>query len=394
MAISAARATLAFSCLGHLYVHLCTAFYFVIVLALESDWQVPYHDLIKLWTLGALLVGLAALPAGFLSDRVGAPALIVAFFLGMGFCSVGAGLSGSTAELMWWLAGIGLFAAIYHPVAVPWLVRNAGTGKGKALGFNGIFGSMGGAAAGLTAGVLIDVVNWRAAFIVPGLVTMVTGFALLVFMRRGLIHDAPPLDSPNGEKRSTMVRVFAILMVTMFLAGLIFSATQTSLPKMFAERSLGLMGDSTFSVGVLVALVYGTAGVLQIVSGHLADLLPHKFVYLGALLIQVPLLWLAASLGGMSLVIVATFMVVASVGALPAENLILVRYAPSGRHGLTFGLKFVLGFGAVPVAVQLVALITERTGGFYWLFVMLSVLALCVFTVALFLPRGLERKTD
>ena len=160
---------------------------------------------------------------------------------------------------------------------------------------------------------------------------------------------------------------------------------------MFAERSLALIGESALGVGVLVALVYGMAGIMQIVSGHLADLFPLKSVYLGALLIQVPLLWLAASLGGVSLVLVATMMVVASVGALPAENLILMRYAPSGRHGLTFGVKFVLGFGAVPLAVQLVAFITERTGGFYWVFVMLACFALVASSAALVLPRELER---
>lgn len=391
MAISAARATLTFSCLGHLYVHLCTAFYFVIVLALEVDWQVPYHELIELWTLGALLVGLAALPAGYLSDRIGAPTMIVAFFLGMGLCSVGAGLSGSTRELMGWLAGIGLFAAIYHPVGIPWLVRNAEVGKGKALGFNGIFGSLGGAVAALTAGTLIDLVNWRAAFIVPGLVTLLTGLALLLFIRRGLIHDSPISETAHAQRRSTVARIFGILMVTMFLAGLIFSATQTSLPKLFAERIPGLAGEGAFGVGVLVALVYGMAGIMQVVSGHLADLFPLKSVYVGALLIQIPLLWLAASLGGVSLILVATLMVVAGVGALPAENLILVRYAPSGRHGLTFGLKFVLGFGAAPLAVQLVAQITQRTGGFFWVFTLLGVLALGAATAAFFLPRGLER---
>ncbi len=37
--------------LGHFYIHLCTAFYFVIVLALERAWQLPYHELIELWTM-------------------------------------------------------------------------------------------------------------------------------------------------------------------------------------------------------------------------------------------------------------------------------------------------------------------------------------------------------
>ena len=66
---ASARLSLVFSCLGHTYMHVFTAFYFVIVLALEADWGLPYHELIGLWTLGALLVGLGALPAGWLADR-------------------------------------------------------------------------------------------------------------------------------------------------------------------------------------------------------------------------------------------------------------------------------------------------------------------------------------
>ncbi len=76
--------SLIFSCLGHAYMHLFTAFYFVIVLALEAVWALPYHELIELWTLGALLVGLGALPAGWLGDRWSAKGMMVVYFLGMG----------------------------------------------------------------------------------------------------------------------------------------------------------------------------------------------------------------------------------------------------------------------------------------------------------------------
>ncbi len=48
MAKRSALFSMAFSCLGHAYMHLFTAFYFVIVLALEVDWQRPYHELIEL----------------------------------------------------------------------------------------------------------------------------------------------------------------------------------------------------------------------------------------------------------------------------------------------------------------------------------------------------------
>src|SRR3546814_2289093 len=72
------------------------------------------------------------------------------------------------------LAAVGLFSAIYHPVGVAWLIRSARS-RGMALAVNGIFGSLGVASAGLVAGVLIDAVSWRAAFIVPGVVCLVTG---------------------------------------------------------------------------------------------------------------------------------------------------------------------------------------------------------------------------
>ena len=69
MSAQMSRTTIVFSSLGHLYIHLCTAFFFVIVLSLESVWQRPYHELIELWTLGSLMVGVIALPAGMLSDK-------------------------------------------------------------------------------------------------------------------------------------------------------------------------------------------------------------------------------------------------------------------------------------------------------------------------------------
>ncbi|NIS07112.1 MAG: MFS transporter [Gammaproteobacteria bacterium] len=387
MSSQISRSTVVFSCLGHLYIHLCTAFFFVIVLSLESVWQLPYHELIELWTLGSLMVGVVALPAGMLADRIGSARMMVAYFLGMGGCAIAAGLVQTPTALLWCLTGIGVFAAIYHPVGIPWLVRNAGSRRGKALGFNGIFGSLGTALAGVVAGALIDTSGWRAAFIVPGAVSVLTGIALLAFMARGAIDDrVVPSGEEESVSRSDMWRVFAILVTTMFLLALVYQSIQTSLPKLMELRHQGLAGEGVLGIGLLVAAVYTAAAFMQIIGGHLADRYPLKPVYVGALLIQVPTLWLAASLGGVPLLIVAIIMVMAGVGALPAENMLLARYAPQSRHGLVFGVKFVLAFGAAPLAVQLVALVTERTGEFYWLYALLAAFALVAMCAALMLP--------
>ncbi len=376
-----------FSSLGHLYVHLCTAFFFVIVLALEDVWQLPYHRLIELWTLGSLMVGAAALPAGIVGDKIGAPRMIVVFFLGMGGSAIAAGLSNSPQTLMISLTGIGVFAAIYHPVGIPWLVRNSGGKSGKVLGFNGIFGSLGAAGAGITAGLLIDVLSWRAAFIVPGVACAITGLVFLWHVARNEIPDVAAVERvDNQPNQRDMKRVFGILLVTMFLGGLVYHTTQTGLPKVFSERHGGLVGTGALGIGFLVAAVYTIAGMIQIVGGHLADRFPLKNVYLGALFLQIPALWLASSLSGLPLVITATIMVMASVGMLPAENMLLAKYTPTHRHGLAFGIKFALGFGAAPLAVQLVAFVNARTGGFYWVFASLAVIVAFAFLAASLLP--------
>jgi len=158
--------------------HLFTAFYFVIALTLEDAWQLEYHELIELWALGALLVGFAALPAGWLGDRWSAAGMMVIFFLGLGAAGIVCGLVDGPAAMFAGLTALGVAAAIYHPVGIAWLVRNSKS-RGKALGINGAFGGLGVAGAGLLAGALIDGFGWRAAFIVPGVFCLVTGLAFL-----------------------------------------------------------------------------------------------------------------------------------------------------------------------------------------------------------------------
>ncbi len=86
------------------------------------------------------------------------------------------------------------------------------------------------------------------------------------------------------------------------------------------------------------------------------------------------------------MMVVATVMVMAGVSALPAENMLLARYTPAHRHGMVFGVKFALGFGAAPISVQLVAIVSGRTGEFYWVFVLLAAVVLGAVSLAAFLP--------
>ena len=392
MSVGSARLSLVFSCLGHAYMHVFTAFYFVIVLALEVDWGLPYHELIELWTLGALLVGLGALPAGWLADRWSASGMMVVFFLGLGLSGIVCGLLDTPAAMVVGLGSVGLFASIYHPVGIAWLVRNAES-RGKALGVNGVFGSVGVAMAGLAAGALIDAFGWRAAFMVPGVVSLATGLALLVCLRLGLVvegagdrHAEPP------PSRGDMQRVFLVLVLTMLAIGLIFQATQAAMPKVFDLRLRDIAGQGTFGIGAIVAGVYLLGGAMQVIGGHLADRYPLKPIYLLALLFQVPVLAAVAGFAGLSLIGAAVLSVLLSAAALPAENMLLARFTPERHRSLAFGIKYVLAFTTAPLAIAFVAFVQERTGEFVWLFLALAAIAAVATVAAAMLPGERRRR--
>ena len=76
---------------------------------------------------------------------------MVIFFVGTGGATIVTGLTDGPVALALGLAAIGLFGSIYHPVGTAWLVRNA-VNRGRALGWNGISGGIGLAAAPFVAG--------------------------------------------------------------------------------------------------------------------------------------------------------------------------------------------------------------------------------------------------
>jgi MFS transporter, FSR family, fosmidomycin resistance protein len=155
-----------------------------------------YGDLLSLPLGGFVLFGLGALPAGWLGDRWSAERMMVVFFAGTGGAAIAAGLAGGPVTLALGLAAIGLFGSIYHPVGTAWLVRNA-ENRGRALGWNGISGSIGLAAASLIAGALTQVISWRAAFIIPGALCAAIGVALAgLFLPGRRQHEPLPTPQP------------------------------------------------------------------------------------------------------------------------------------------------------------------------------------------------------
>ncbi len=368
--------------------HILTGLYLTVVIGLVDVWTMPYDELIRLWILGSLMVGLGAPLAGWLGDRWSPSKIMVVFFLVTGGGAMAAGLVDGPAGMVVALAALGIGASIYHPVAFAWIVRHS-VKRGRTMGIVGIFGSLGVAVAATIAASLTDWFDWRAAFLIPGAVSIVTGLALGAAIVLGVVvdRDVDRVEQPAPE-RGDLKRAFIVLTVTMVCGGLIFNAMQTALPKWFDEQMIGLTGGAMLGVGGLVTLVYTIGAFSQVAGGYLCDRLPLKTVYIGGLALQVPLLVLMAGLVELPLLLAATVAIFVGGGLLPAENLLLARYTPGHRRGLVFGLKFILAFGVAPIAVEMVAFGYGLGGGFALLPWMFGGIGLVAVLAAVTLPRG------
>ncbi len=376
--------------IGHLYDHLFMLLFTTVVIALEVEFGASYGTLLVFSTAGFVAFGAGAIVAGWLGDRWSRAGMMVVFFLGIGVVSILTGLAGTPLQIGIGLLGIGIFASIYHPCGIAMLVE--GREKvGRLLGVNGLAGNMGVAAAGLVAGVLSDLISWRAAFIVPGIVSVLTGFAFIAFLRAeaqaGTLKKTEAARAPID--RAVMIRVFAVIAVATSFGGIIFNATTVSMPKLMDEGFTSF-ADGTTDVGILVAIIFAVAAFSQILVGHLIDKYPVKPIFVVVLTIQVPILFALMGLVELPMFFGALLLMCTVFGQIPIMDTLVARYTRNEWRSRIYAVKYVLALGIAASAVPLVAFLHGYSSGFHLVFLVLGIAAAIITTAALALPGGLS----
>ncbi|MGQ0663412.1 MAG: MFS transporter [Pseudomonadota bacterium] len=379
------RRSAVFLNLGHALDHLFMLIFPTVVLAMEPEFGRPYGELLALSVGGFIAFGAFSLPAGWLGDRWSRHGMMVIFFIGIGLASIATGLAGTPAAIAVGLTAIGVFAAIYHPVGIAMLVQGRAE-VGRTLGINGVAGNLGVAAAALTAGALADLYGWRAAFIVPGAISIALGVGFAVGVPRlALAAEAAAGPGPRMA-REAVVRAFFVVLVASACGGVIFNATTVAMPKVFDER-LAALTETTTGIGALVSVVYVLAAIAQLIVGRLIDRHPMRSVFVPVAAAQVPLLWLAGSADNYLMLAVAIAMMFFVFGQLPINDAMVARYTDEAWRSRVYAVRYVVSFGASALSVPLIAVLHSRTGGFEATFSVLAVLACLTLAAALSLPR-------
>jgi MFS family permease len=381
---------------GHFLDHLfMLIFATVAALALAGEWQLGYGDLVRYATPGFVAFGVLALPAGWLADRWSREGMMSVFFLGTGLAAIATALARTPLELATGLLLIGAFAAIYHPVGLA-IVVERWKRTGMRLAVNGVWGNLGVASAALITGWLIDTrAGWRAAFVVPGLVSILIGLVYTVVMwpqvarprPRAQVKAGAPAERTSADIRALLIRIAAIVFLTTAVSSIVFQSTTFALPKVLDERLGGLSVSATV-LGQLTFAVFAVASVGQLIVGHFLDRLGPRAVFMTAAAIQVAFFAAMPGLTDWAALLCATVFMLAAFGQIPINDYMIGRLADGAHRARIYGVRYVVSFTVLAASLPLIAFVYEHWG-FDALFRVLAVSAAVIFAAVALLPSKL-----
>ena len=356
---------------AHAIDHFVLGIYPTIVIGLEVVYHRPYSELIALATAMFVAFGIFSLPAGWLADRWSRRNMMVLFYVGCGVSLLGAAAAPSLPVLAAALFGLGVFAAIYHPVGMAMLIEIS-QARGRTLAFNGVCGNLGVALAAGITGILASWFGWRWAFIVPGLICIATGIAY-----RAMIAD--DMHTIAARKKTAEVTLSARAALTMFglfvvisiMSGLVFNTVLVALPKLVDEQ-LGDTANLTL-VGGLATAVFMCGALAQIAVGRLVERFSAPMLFAGVVTVQFFGILASSHASGALLLISLAVSMAAIYGQVTVGDIVVAKFTADAWRGRIYAVRYFLNFTSSAVAVGLIALLHDR-GGFA---LVLGVIAAC-----------------
>lgn len=363
--------------IGHAIDHMFLLIFATAVATIAVEFGYTNWTDLMPYSVGAFaLFGLGALPAGRLGDLWGRRIMMIIFFVGMGVAAILVALTQNAWQLAAALTLLGAFAAIYHPVGIPMLVQNV-PNPGAVIGLNGLAGNLGIAVAALVTGFLVKWIGWRAAFVVPGLISIACGIVFALTCPR---ETEAPAKRKGGKAKveltpQMLMRAFAVMTAAAAVSTILFNFTTNGNSQLLSEGFRGVIEDPAL-IGILLAVIYTVASFAQIVVGNLIDRMPFKPLQLWMSVAQIPLLIWAAHTQDWWLFVALLAVMVFVFGSIPFTDAMIVRYVDDRLRSRVAGMRLTVAFGFSSFAVWILGPLVKAVGFSTSLWILAGVAAL------------------
>jgi MFS family permease len=371
--------------LGHALDHMFLLIFATAVASVAADFGFARWEDLMPYSAGAFLMfGLGSVPAGRLGDLWGRRSMMLVFFFGMGAAALLCALAQNAWQMAVALSVLGLFSAIYHPVGIPMLLQHA-TRPGLTIGINGLAGNMGIAFAAILTGFMVKYIGWRAAFVMPGLLSLACGY---LFLRMAPAETESPARRTTrarvGLAKSQMARMLTVMTLAAITSSLLFNFTTNGNGELMRERFAGIVEDPA-QLGMMLAAVYAVSSFSQLIVGRLIDRFAIKRLYLAIVLMQIPMFLLAAQAQGWWLFCLQIGFMVTIFGAIPFTDAMVVRYVDDAYRSRVAGIRLAVSFGVASLAVYSLGP-AVKSAGFDSLLFAMALIACCSAFIVAWLP--------
>ncbi len=377
---AAERRLLTYTALAHSLTHIIELTYPVLLTRIAVDFGVRAVILGTIASIFAWAFGGSAIPAGFLTDRLGSRRVLVYAFSGATVSLVLVGLSPNEWFLAGTLALLGLCIGLYHPAGLS-LIAQGVRQRGLALGLHGVAGNVGQALAPALAVGLAIMVDWRLAFFVLAGMAAVLAVVLSITTLRlpgeaeALVagNESPkPAEGASAQTGGRLpasearpgepeTRPAAGLMMPLLLVyaafvlnGIVYRGAITFLPKHMEE----LVDPKLGGAFVTVALLMGAVG--QLVGGTLSQRVRLERLAPVLAVLTVPALVLTGVVSGALLVVIASVFIFFYFANQPVFTGMIADYTPAGALGRSYGFSFFAGFGLGGTGGVIAGVFVER----------------------------------
>jgi MFS family permease len=377
---------------AHFFDHFFLLIFPTAALAIAPAWGMSFADALLLGTPLYIMFALGTLPAGWFGDRMDRITLIAVFFVGCGISSIWVSLATGPLSMMFGLAFLGLFAAIYHPVGLAH-VTQIGLRSGRALAINGVFGNMGLAGAAITTGLLAEFFGWQSAFALPGIISVTIGSVLIIRNRKSChltaLNPETNKRTVTPQDRRTQRTVFLVICVAALFGGMVFNMVTISLPKFLDER---LVTDSANLawIGASAGLIFAVAAFAQLPVGELLDRIGARPILLGLLAGETILLLALTQASGWVAFGLILLLVTVMFAGIPVTTWLVGHYLDAGIRSRIVAVEYVLSLGIGSAVVPLIAFLQRAEIEFEHQFAGLAVSSSIIFVAGLFLPKSLQ----
>lgn len=185
---------------AHFAHHVLTAMIAPLLPFIRDEFGLSYAQSGIVTSAFTIAYGIAQLPAGWLSDRVGPRYLLFAGITGVAVAGAFIGISPVFALLLVGLVLMGIVGGGYHPASSSIISRLVSPERrGRALGFHIIGGSSSHFLAPLIAAGMVAVVGWRGSLLSLSAPVAVLGIVLFVLIHHRMQaseNSLPGQDQP------------------------------------------------------------------------------------------------------------------------------------------------------------------------------------------------------